>query len=74
MDLTGMVNDERRKFRKLHDGAEPTKLDVDIRIELTVASTKGVLGVRAKAGTRKLVGECSVEYAADPMCKSKYIE
>ena len=74
MNLTSLVADERKRFKKTHNGASPTQIDCDIRIELSVGSFKGVLQVTAKAGTRKVVGDAQIEYVADPAWKGKYIE
>ena len=72
MNLTNIVHDERKKFRKLNKDATPTKIDIDISVFVTMASDKGVLDVTAKVGQR-VVGESKVEYVADPAWRGNFI-
>jgi hypothetical protein len=74
MDITGIVSAEVKRFKKANGGAAPAQIDCDIRIELAVGSSKGILQVTAKAGTRRVVGESEIEYVADPAWKGKYID
>ncbi len=56
IDLTNIVQDELKKYRKANRRGTPKELKIDVNIFLTLASDKGVLDVTAKVG-RKLVGE-----------------
>ena len=72
MNLTNIVNDERKKFKKANNGASQTKIDIDISVFVTMASDKGVLDVTAKVGAR-VVGESKIEYVADPAWRGNFI-
>ena len=72
MNLTNIVTEERKKYKKLNGGASQTKIDIDISIYITMASDKGVLDVTAKVGQR-VVGEAKIEYVADPAWRGNFI-
>ena len=65
MDLTNVIRDERKRVKKESGKAAPPKFDIDIKIELTVGSDKGILEVKGKVGL-KTIGSTQIEWVADP--------
>jgi hypothetical protein len=72
MNLTEIVTNQRKKFKKDNGKIEPKMIDIDISIFITMASDKGVLDVKAKVGARQ-VGETKIEYVADPAWRGNFI-
>ena len=67
MDLSQVVGKERKKF-KTDKGAMPAFQKIDVDVEITMGSDKGVLLVTAKHGLTK-VGKTEIEFEADPAWK-----
>lgn len=66
MDLTKIMGEERKKFRKAGNGsAVGREVKVPIRIQIELGSTKGMFLVTAKVG-RKSVGTEVIECHSDP--------
>ena len=69
LDLSNIVKEERKKLEKEGKARATKRLDIDIKIELTCGSDKGVLEATGKVGLRR-VGACKIEYFADPQSGS----
>jgi len=65
MDLTNIIRGERKKIRIEGGKPVPSRFDIDVKIEMTVASDKGILEVKGKVGLRT-IGNTKIEYFADP--------
>ncbi len=65
MDLTNIIRDERKKVKKASGKPAPSRFDIDVKIELTVGSDKGILEVKGKVGL-KTIGSTQIEWTADP--------
>jgi len=64
MNLASAVQPERARI-KATTGQYPKRLDIDLVLEMTLGSDKGVLQVEAKQG-RKKFGVATIEYEYDP--------
>ncbi|KAJ9500627.1 hypothetical protein H2202_003843 [Exophiala xenobiotica] len=66
IDLTLVVKAERTQFTSGRRRI-PSKMDFDLKLELSIGSDKGVLIVTARTKTgRKKIGFSTVEYESDP--------
>ena len=73
VDLSEMVKKETKRI-KTENGSVPAFLTIDVDVEITMGSDKGVLLVTAKHGTsRTKLGKTSIEYVADPAWKGALV-
>ncbi|KAJ9641155.1 hypothetical protein H2204_002833 [Knufia peltigerae] len=64
IDLTKYVKEERNRL--MDEGEKvPRRMDIDLTLEMTLGSDKGVLTVTAKKG-RKKFGKAQIEFDPDP--------
>ena len=71
VDITVMAREKRAEIKKT-SGRYPKYLKIDVDIELTMSSDKGILEAIAKSDRQK-VGSTTIRYAAAPAWDSALV-
>ena len=67
-----LVRQQRTQERQKLGGKNPKYLKIDVDLELTMASSKGILEAVAKSNKKK-VGSTTIKYAAAPAWDSTLV-
>ena len=71
IDLTSLVRSERARI-KAEEGEYPSRLELNVTLEMTLGADKGILEATAKSG-RKKMGIVQIEYDTNPAYKGVLI-
>jgi hypothetical protein len=71
MDMTELVGAERKRLRKENNGRDRNNITIDLKMECSPGSEKGLLVRRAISGQRREIGKVALEFAADTIAVSK---